>query len=573
MINTTAIAVEELAALRDQIARQQLLLEEQEVVLSEQQTLIELKDKQLAVQEENIEWLQERLNLLLAKRYKHSSEKDNDKQLSLLDKQELDAAIAEAEQQLNEAQAAMDKADQDAASADQAGDGDKPSDEKPGEKPERGKGGSSTDRNPPKRNKLPDHLARVTVDVDVSDEQKHAMGDQWIQIGWETSEQLAVQERRYYVKQTRRAKYVRVCADEQGQNTQGIQVAPPLPVILPRAIADASLLAKICTGKFVDALSFNRECKVLAREGIEIGYSTLCSYPIQLTQRLEPLQALLYEYAAQQPLWHLDETTLQVLDEPDRYARQKSYIYALRAGPPGAQVVIFHYDERRNFEALSNWLEFPLSTFNGAIITDEHKPYARLTDETPGILIRGGCWAHCRRKLTDTVKGRRNGSEAHKLIKDIATLYQREAKVQTRPLEQRLEWREKLIRPWLEALKQKVDALMPVYSKTSLMHKALFYAQNNWEALTAFMQNAYLPLDNNPVESAIRPFALGRRNWLYTASPRGARASAFMYTLVETAKACGLEPRAYLQALFERYPFATTEEERRQLLPMFIKIA
>lgn len=564
MTDTTAISIEELAALRDQIARQQLLLKEQEVALGEQQTLIELKDKQLAEQEENIEWLQERLNLLLAKRYKHSSEKDNDNQLSLLGKEELDAAIAEAEQQLSEAQAAMDKADQ-------AGDA-KPSDEKSSDKPSKGKGGSAAGRNPPKRSKLPDHLRRVAVEVDVSDEQKQAMGDQWIQIGWETSEQLAVQEREYYVKQIRRAKYIRVCADEQGQNTQGIRVAPPLPVILPRAIADPSLLAKICTGKFVDALSFNRECKVLMREGIEIGYSTLCSYPIQLTQRLEPLQALLYEYAAQQPLWHLDETTLQVLDEPKRDARQKSYIWALRAGPPGAQVVIFHYEERRNFEALSNWLEHPLSTFNGAIITDEHKPYARLAEETPGIVIRGGCWAHCRRKLTDTVKGRRNGSDAHKLIKDIATLYQLEAKIQTRPLEQRLEWREKLIRPWLDAFKQKVDALMPVYSKTSLMHKALFYAQNNWEALTAFMKNAYLPLDNNPVESAIRPFALGRKNWLYTASPRGANASAFMYTLVETAKACGLEPRAYLQALFERYPFATTEEERRQLLPMFIKI-
>ena len=562
MNNTAAISVEELAALRDQIARQQQLLDEQEIALSEQQALIELKNDQLAELEESIAWLQERLNLLLAKRYKHSSEKDDDPQLSLLDKKELDAAIAEAQRQLDEAQAAMDKADLDAA----------PCDKPEVDKPKKGKGGSSADSNAPKRKKLPDHLRRVCVDVDVSDEKKQAMGDQWVQIGWETSEQLAVQEREYFVKQIRRVKYIRVCADEQGQNTQGIQVAPTLPVILPRALADASLLAKIVTGKFVDALSFNRECKVLEREGIQIGYSTLCSYPIQLTQRLEPLQALLYEYAAQQPLWHLDETTLQVLDEPDRHARQKSYIWALRAGPPGAQVVIFHYDERRNYEALSNWLQEPLKAFNGAIITDEHKPYARLAKETPGIQIRGGCWAHNRRKLTDTVKGRRNGSEAHKLIKEIATLYQLEDKVQTRPVEQCLEWREKLIRPWLDAYKQKVDALIPTYSKTSLMHKALFYTQNNWEALTAFMSNPYLPLDNNPVESTIKPFALGRRNWLYTASPRGAQASAFMYTLVESAKACGLEPRAYLQALFERYPFATTVEERRELLPMFIKI-
>ena len=122
MTDTTAITVEELAALRDQIARQRLLLSEQELVLSEQQALIELKDKQLAEQEESIEWLQERLNLLLAKRYKHSSEKDNDQQLSLLDKQELDKAIAEAERQLDEAQAAMDEADQQVDSSDHAED-------------------------------------------------------------------------------------------------------------------------------------------------------------------------------------------------------------------------------------------------------------------------------------------------------------------------------------------------------------------------------------------------------------------------------------------------------------------
>jgi len=180
--------------------------------------------------------------------------------------------------------------------------------------------------------------------------------------------------------------------------------------------------------------------------------------------------------------------------------------------------------------------------------------------------------AHNRRKLTDTVSGRRSESGAHKLIKDIATLYQLEEKVQTRPFEQCLEWREKLIRPWLEAYKQKVDALLPVYSKKSLMHKALFYTHNNWEALTAFMSKAHLPLDNNSIESSIKPFALGRKNWLYTASARGAHACAFMYSLVESAKACGLEPKAYLQALFERYPFATTVEERRELLPMFIKI-
>ena len=118
-----------------------------------------------------------------------------------------------------------------------------------------------------------------------------------------------------------------------------------------------------------------------------------------------------------------------------------------------------------------------------------------------------------------------------------------------------------------------VDAeqLLPKYAKESYMRKALYYTQNNWASLTAFMEHADLPLDNNPIEQSIRPFALGRRNWLYSGSPRGAHASAFMYSLVESAKANKLEPKAYLQALFERYPHATTTEERRQLLPMYFK--
>jgi len=234
----------------------------------------------------------------------------------------------------------------------------------------------------PRRKPLPEHLRRVHIDIDVSDDEKHFMGDEWKQIGWESSEQLACQEREYYVKQYRRAKYVRRTADKTN-NTSGIKVAPVQSVMLPRAIADASVLAKIITGKFVDALSFNRERKVLEREGVEISYSTLCSYSIQLAAALEPLKELFYEVAAEQPLWHLDETTLQVLQEADREARQKSYLWALRAVGPEGAVVLFHYDERRNYEALHTWLSPALEQFTGVMVTDEHKPYERLAQETP----------------------------------------------------------------------------------------------------------------------------------------------------------------------------------------------
>ncbi len=159
------------------------------------------------------------------------------------------------------------------------------------------------------------------------------------------------------------------------------------------------------------------------------------------------------------------------------------------------------------------------------------------------------------------------------MVKLIKVLFKLDNQIAHLQGEEKLAQRNKLIGPWLESFKAQVDELAPVYLKTGLMQKALFYVQNNWTSLTQFMRHADLPLTNNAIEGSIRPFAVGRRNWLYSASPRGAHASAFMYSLVETAKANGLEPKAYLQALFERYPLAKTVEQRRALLPMYFKFS
>ena len=547
MTSSASDTNDELSQLRAQVAQ----LTQQ---LGERTEQLDKRRDELNERNEHIAWLEEMLALYQAKRFKHSSETLESLQGRLFDESKTEEAMRELQERFEEEQRKkrVQRAENNKARA-----AARPSEERP------------------KRSPLPENIRRVHVDVDISAEDKQAMGDERSFVGWETSEQLACQEREYFVRSIRRAKYVKNQKDKTAGaiNTQGIKVAPVLPVMLPKAIADASLLAKIVTGKFVDALSFNRECKVLRREGVQIGYSTICSYPIQLNERLEPLKQLFYEYAAQQSLWHLDETTLQVLQEPGREPRQKSYLWALRAGPPGAQAVMFHYDERRNYEALSAWLDKPLETFSGVIVTDEHKPYQRLTDEHAGIVARGGCWAHARRKYADTIKGRRHGSDAHKMVEMIAKLYQLEKQTAQLEGESKLAMRQELIGPWLTEFKAEATAMSKKYLNKGMMKKALFYTLNNWSSLTRFIEHAELPLDNNPVESAIRPFALGRRNWHYSASPKGAHASAFMYSLVESAKASGLEPRAYLQALFERYPLATTTEERRQLLPMFIKLS
>ena len=534
--------------LRELCVQLQSQLADKERLIGEQKAVIARHTQALQAKQETIAYLQEQLALLRSKRYQAQSEQLKALQGQLFDEAELEQAIREAEEALAQAQQAA------------------------------GKGPSSSPAEKkfvPRRKPLPDHLKRVDVLIDVSAEDKQLMGDDWTLVGYETSEQLAVRQREYYVKCLKRAKYVRKEADPGDESPvgsePGIKVAPRAPVMLPKAIADSSLLADVITSKFIDAVSFYRTERILKREGIEIGYSTLCEWPIQLAERLQPLVPLLMQHLASSPLWHLDETTLQVLREPERNDRNKSYLWGIRGGSPKQPAILFHYHERRNYDALKAWLDPALEGFAGVIVSDEHKPYNRLAEEYPQITGHGGCWAHCRRKFSDAAKGRRSGSEAHKVLQQIAVLYRLDNALRDLEGEAKRHARQDLVVPQLNKIQATLKTLDRQFPSRGLMHTAIYYALNNWHKLTAFLDHPVMPLDNNPMEQAIRPFTLGRRNWLFSGSPRGARSSALLYSLVETAKANGWEPKAYLNALFERYPHAQSDEERRALLPMFLK--
>ena len=533
---------------------QKLCLQLQATVNDKDQVLREKEkthERELKAKDTYIEHLEERLNLLLSKRYQSQSEQLNYLQAQLFDESELEQAIRETREEL--AAAAAEKA---ATSGDNK---------------------SSPPKQQPKRESLPSHLRRVKVMVDVSDEDKQMMGDDWELIGYDQSEQLAVIPREYFVKHYLRAKYVQKGETKNGTSSDGltsaggIKVAPRPAVILPKSMADASLLADVIAGKFIDALSFYRKHKVLAREGIEIGYSTICDWPIQLHQQLQPIKRLLYEELPKQEVWHLDETTLQVLKEPNRKNTANSYLWGIRTGPPGAEIILFHYDMRKSYEALKAWLSPYLPDFRGAIVTDEHKPYNNLKKDHVQIKAHGGCWFHLRRKFADAVKGRKHSSDAHKMLKLIATLYRIDKGLDALHGEEKRQARQKKLTPQIQIIRQFLDDIASKYPNDGLMRTAIQYALNNWPKFIACLDHPELPMDNNIMEQAIRPFTTGRRNWLFSGGPRGAEASAFLYSLVETSKACGWEPKAYLQTLFERFPLAKNDEERRALLPMFLK--
>lgn len=544
-------------------AHQQAVAEQEQ---AHQQALAE-KDRLLTERRHRIDELIEQLKLLRSKRFGRQSEQLKHLQGQLFDEAELEKTIRETEEAL--------------AAAQQDGDGD---DDGADDNADAPKARTGTDkpaaRSRPRRKTLPAHLRRVDVEVDVSDEDKQMMGDDWVLVGYETGEKLAVHDREYYVKRIKRAKYVRK-SDQPGESPSeapiapdepaGIKVAPPMPSILPRAIADASLLAHTITAKFVDALSFYRYERVLRREGISIGYATLCDWPIQLASRLEAIRELLMEALLDGPRWHLDETVLQVLGEPGREAARNSYLWAIRAGPPERPVVLFHYAPRRNQAALEEWLSTTAARYSGVLITDEHKPYNGFVANHPSIQAHGGCWAHLRRKFADATKGRQADSDARKVLNQISHLYRLDGALSDLDGEEKIAARQARVRPQVERIKATLDALAHRYIHRGLMQTAIGYALNNWDKLTAFLEHPDLPLDNNPIENAIRPFTIGRKNFLFSGSPRGAQASAFLYSLVETARANGWEPKAYLEALFERFPYARTREEQRALLPMFLK--
>ena len=172
-----------------------------------------------------------------------------------------------------------------------------------------------------------------------------------------------------------------------------------------------------------------------------------------------------------------------------------------------------------------------------------------------------------RRKFSDAVKGRRHGSDAHHVLKEIAKLFKLDKQMHHLSGDALLAAREKHIQPWCENFKARVDAMAADYPDKGFMKTAIGYVVNNQGSLTAFLTHPDLVITNNEAENAIRPFTIGRKNWLFSGGPRGADASAFMYTLVESAKANGLEPKRYLTELFERFPHASNQDELKSLLP------
>ena len=428
-------------------------------------------------------------------------------------------------------------------------------------------------RKKPGRRPLPENLPRVEVIHDLAEEEKTCgCGCLKSRIGEEVSEQLDIIPARIQVLRHIRYKYA--CRQCEGIEDDGptVVIAPAPVQLIPKSIASAGLVAHVLTAKFVDALPFYRQEGQFRRLGLEISRATMCSWAIKAATSCQPLLELLRRENRSGPLINVDETTVQVLVEPGRAPTTKSYMWIFRGGNPSRPVLEFQYHQSRCGDVAAAYLR----GYKGFVQTDGYVGYDFL-DHSPNV-VHVGCWAHVRRKFVEVIKAagkirlQNKTGIAEEAVVRIGRIYALERSMRERKLDPGMVYQERLekARPLLDDFHEWLKRQAPQTPPKSLLGKAISYALRQWKRLVRYLEDGRLRPDNNLAENAIRPFVVGRKNWLFSGNPEGAKASAALYTLIETAKANGLEPYWYLRRLFERLPLASTEKDYWSLLPQYI---
>jgi len=384
-----------------------------------------------------------------------------------------------------------------------------------------------------------------------------------VEIGVEISEQLDIIPQQVRVIQHQRVKYACPCCDE------GIR-APPAPArIIPKGLLTESALAWVVTAKYQDALPLYRQAALLGRFGGDLSRNTLAAGIVRVGEAVQPVINLLRDRLLDADLVMGDETVIQVLKEPGRAAQSKSYLWAQMTGS-GPPIRLFTYAPGRGGNHAH-----PLYAgikAGAALMSDGYEVYNAIAGAN-GI-THLGCWAHARRYFVEAeaaIPKAARGPEqpATQFIAAIGELYaiESEAKAKDITAQQRGQLRTERSRPVLARIEALLLRHLHGVAPNSLLGKALHYLSAQWPKLIRFVGNGAWPIDNNVCENAIRPFVVGRRNWLFADTVGGANASANLYSLVETCKANRIDPYTYLVDLFRKLPSARTADDFEALLP------
>ena len=506
---------------------------------------IELKSEVIASLKQRIELLEEALRLSKIKRFAPSSEQSG--QMSLFDDAEVEATV--------EFETATDEAvdEIEAIEAGVASETSEPSQpkQKPGRKP------------------FAANLPRVQIFITLSDEEKAGAISTFFTKVKEELDIIPAQVRVLEYMQEK-AVFLEPVQDEMQRRIIAAAL-PKHPV--PGAMGSIELMSYVLTCKYCDGLPLYRLENILARYGGELSRATLANWVIALARPLQPLLNLLRDHQQAGNIIMADETRVQVLKEPGRPATSDKFMWVTLGGPPGQPSVLFEYDPSRSQEVPLRLLD----GFHGYLQTDGYAGYnaACLINNITQL----GCWDHARRKFKDAQDAQPKpkkdkpykASKADHILGLINTLYMIERQIKTLSAAEKFQQRCKRSLPVLKKLKAYLDDNQHKVPKDGLTGKAMTYLSNQWDKLMVYCSNGELSISNILAENAIRPFVIGRKAWLFSDTPKGAQASAIHYSLIETAKANGLEPYVYFTQVLKALPYADTVEKIEALLPWNIK--
>ncbi len=429
------------------------------------------------------------------------------------------------------------------------------------------------------RGELPAHLPREIEIIDISESEK-TLPDGTLRpvIGHEDAERVAYTPGRIYVKVTRRPKY----GSPVGAEENGVVIAPVPETLIPKCLADESLLAHLVVSKFADHLPLNRMESVLARSGIDLTRQTMCDWTVACGLATQPLvDAIIAELFAN-GLVHNDDTPVDMQDyksdKPRGQRTRETRLWVSTVSPREGPWTVFDFTIGRSADGPLRFFK----NFKGRIVCDAYTVYDKL-DDTYDEIALNGCWTHARRYF---LKAYESGhpAEGAEFLSLIRELYAIESELTDAVLSpdvtpemranalQKDNARRTAVRgersvPVLARIRARMDELLPGTPPDSKLAKALKYADGIWPRLTAYAKDGRLPIDNNPAEQMIRPIALGRNAWLFFGSERGGRAAANLMSLIATCKRAKVEPFAYLCDVFRRLPAAKSPEQVRALLP------
>jgi transposase len=334
-----------------------------------------------------------------------------------------------------------------------------------------------------------------------------------------------------------------------------IKATMPEPVIKGSA-ASPSSVAHIITQKYVNAVPLYRQEQEFLMNGILLSRQTMANWLVRSSEDwLLPLYEQMKLELLREEVLHADETTLQVLKEPGRSSRSESYMWLYRtSGCASNPIVLYEYQPTRSSAHPKAFLK----EFQGYLHTDGYAGYHALPPEVKIV----GCWAHARRKFDEAMKGAppesREDLAAKRSLEFCNEMFRLEHEYEKLRPDERYKERFKRSKPVSDALFEWAETVGAL--PKSLLGKAVHYLLSQKIYLEKVFEDGRLELSNNRAERSIKPFVIGRKNWLFSATPKGAKASSVIYSLIETAKENGLKPFGYLEYLFEAMPNMMAEK-------------